>query len=310
MKISIVIPNYNGEENLRNNLPKVIEAVKNYQSDLEIILTDDSSQDNSIDVAKETIKENNSQIKIKLLISNKNLGFSSNVNRGVNNATGEIVVLLNTDVSPRVGFLDSLISHFSNQNVFAAGCLDESVENGKIIPRGRGVGEWQRGFLVHRAGDLNKNDTLWVSGGSGAFRKSLWDKLGGLNEIYNPFYWEDIDLSYRARKTGFITLFEKESIVRHEHEKGIIKSKFSKNTIKRISYRNQFIFAWINADLSNLIKNILWLPYHLITTLLSGEYLFLIAFFDALLKLPAVIKSRSRNKKTFVKKDLEVVIAK
>ena len=200
MSISIIIPNYNGEKLLNKNLPSVINALKNYQGEKEIIIVDDGSEDESKNVVRNFI--NNKTVEIRLLENEVNLGFSSTVNKGVKNAKGEIVILLNTDVAPQADFIEPLLSHFSDQKVFAVGCLDKSIENGKVIERGRGLGEWKRGFLVHRRGEVNKKNTLWVSGGSGAFRKTIWETLGGLNELYNPFYWEDIDLSYRALKSG------------------------------------------------------------------------------------------------------------
>ena len=58
MKLSIVIPNYNGESNLRNNIPKLIEVIRKYREDLEIIITDDASSDNSLQVIKNLVNKN------------------------------------------------------------------------------------------------------------------------------------------------------------------------------------------------------------------------------------------------------------
>lgn len=306
MKISVIIPNYNGEELLKKNLPSVLDIAKEY-SDIELIIADDFSSDNSISVINELIQKYLSKVNIKLITSDKNKGFSSNVNRAVGEASGEIIVLLNTDVIPSRRFLDPLLKHFKDEKVFAVGCMDESLEDGKIILRGRGVGRWEKGLLVHSAGDLNKQNTLWVSGGSGAFRRDLWNKLGGFDKIYNPFYWEDIDLSYRAQKSGFKTLFEKNSIVRHEHDNGIIKKKYNQGKIRRVAYRNQFIFAWKNSDFNNLLKNFLWVPYHLISALFRGDYLMIQAFFAALILLPNIVRFRITFRKRFKLTDKEVI---
>ncbi|PJE58197.1 MAG: glycosyltransferase family 2 protein, partial [Candidatus Portnoybacteria bacterium CG10_big_fil_rev_8_21_14_0_10_36_7] len=42
--------------------------------------------------------------------------------------------------------------------------------------------------------------------------------LNGFDELYSPFYWEDIDLSYRAWKTGYTVLFDPQVLVEHHHE--------------------------------------------------------------------------------------------
>ena len=302
MDISVVIPNYNGKDLLEKNLPRVLDIFKNFkEGNAEVIVVDDFSADESVNFLSE-FKD------IILLQNKKNLGFSSSVNNGVNIAKGEIIILLNTDVVPEENFLPPLLRHFKDEKVFAVGCMDKSIEGDKIVLRGRGLGEWKRGFLVHSRGDVDKSNTLWVSGGSGAFRKSIWDKLGGFNELYNPFYYEDIDLSYRALKSGYEIVFEPKSVVEHYHEKGSIKGKYSPSQIKKIAYRNQFIFAWENAtDLGIQAEEILWLPYHLIKALLRFDLQFFFGFFSALILFPKVIKSSFRYQKYFVKKDSEVI---
>lgn len=301
MNISIVIPNYNGQDLLKKNLPKVIEAV----GDAEIIVVDDFSTDNSLNVL------DSFGSKLKVIRSEKNFGFSSTVNLGVKAAKGDIIILLNTDVIPEKGFLAPLIPHFKEDNVFAVGCMDKSIEDDKVALRGRGIGAWKRGFLVHSRGEVNKTNTLWVNGGSGAFRKSVWDKLGGFNELYSPFYWEDIDLSYRALKSGYKIMFEPKSVVVHEHDKGAIKKKFSASYIKTVAYRNQFIFVWKNVtDLDLQLRHLFWLPYHMIKAFMRMDLTFYKGFFNAFVLLPKIIRSGFEDKKLFVLKDKQVSLFK
>jgi len=286
MKISIVIPNYNGEKLLKKNLPRVIKEIKKLRNlEIEIIVVDDGSTDGSIQELKaqnSKLKAKAQNLRLKIIKNRKNLGFASTVNRGVKEARGEIIVLLNTDVYPEMGFLEPVLPHFKDPKVFAVGMLDKSIEDDKIVRRGRGVGKWQQGFYIHRRGEIDKTDTAWVAGGSGAFRKSIWEKLGGFAEIYNPFYWEDIDLSYRAKKAGYKILFEPESVIVHEHEKGIIKRQFSTWKIKSLSYRNQFLFVWKNANPAQLISHFLWLPYHLLKSFFRADICFFIGFLWAI----------------------------
>lgn len=301
MNLSVVIPNYNGQDLLKKNLPKVLEAV----GDAEIIVVDDASVDASLE-ALDSFKE-----KIRVMKNEKNLGFSSTVNFGVKEAKGDIVILLNTDVIPERGFLAPLLSHFKDDKVFAVGCMDKSIENGKAVLRGRGIGGWKRGFFVHSRGEVDKTNTLWVNGGSGAFRKSIWKKLGGFNELYNPFYWEDIDLSYRALKCGYEIVFEPKSIVVHEHEKGAIKKKFSESKVRSIAYRNQFIFVWKNAtDLDLQLLHLFWLPYHFIKAFIKADLAFFIGFFAALLQLPKIVSSSLEDQKMFVLRDSQVTLSR
>lgn len=305
MKISVIIPNYNGEALLLKNIPKVIDELDSYSEEIEVIVVDDASVDGSIGVLEQLEQKYKNLMHLK---NEKNLGFSSTVNKGVRNAKGDIVLLLNTDVYPQRGFLIPLIENFDDNRVFAVGCMDKSIEGEKTILRGRGLGSWARGFLIHRRGEVDKKNTLWVSGGSSAFRKGIWEKLGGLNELYNPFYWEDIDLSYRAQKSGYIVLFEPRSIVYHEHEKGSIKSSYSPFKIKTISYRNQFIFIWANiTDMDLILSHLFFMPYHVFKSFINFDLAFLIGFFKALIMSTKVIEFRLKASKLFVKSDKLVI---
>lgn len=296
MSISIVIPNYNGEKLLEKNLPKVLAAKK----DAEVIVVDDGSTDSSLEVLK--------KFDVKVIVNKKNLGFSSTVNRGVSQAEGDIVVLLNTDVLPEKDFLQPLLKHFEDPKVFAVGCMDKSIEGDTVVLRGRGIGKWQQGFLVHAKGEVDKMDTLWASGGSSAFRKSLWEKLGGLDELYNPFYWEDIDFSYRALKSGYKIVFESKSIVTHEHSKGVIKKTYSTLRVKTIAYRNQFIFVWKNLTDTDLwFKHVFWFLYHFGRAFIDGDWAFFGGFLSAFALFPSIVLSRRKVQRFFIRKDRDIV---
>lgn len=302
--ISIIIPNYNGEELLRKNLPRLISSLKNY--DYEVIVVDDGSVDNSVRVIEDFAKKNE---RIKFLKNEKNLGFSPSINKGVNGSKGNYIVLLNNDVYPESDFLKAALSDLKDEEVFAVGFKDLSVENGNKVPRGRGVAKWMRGFFIHRAGDLNKKDNMWASGGSSAFNRKIWEEIGGLDEIYAPFYWEDIDISYRARKAGYKVLFEKNSEVVHEHEEGAIRRKYTKEQVRAISFRNQFIFVWINGSRKSLLLNIVWLPYHVFKSLITFDLSFMIGLLSFIVKLPKVLSRRNKVQKLFKISDKEATIS-
>ncbi len=311
MKISVVIPSYNGQELLSSNLPKVISALlytkKEKKIESEIIVVNDGSSDGTVSFMEEFISAHK-EVPIFLKDNKRNLGFSPTVNNGVREARGEIIILLNTDVIPDKDFILPLLPYFDDERTFAVGCMDKSIEGDKVVLRGRGVGMWKEGYLKHRLGDLDKNDTLWVSGGSGAFRKSLWDKLGGLCELYKPYYWEDIDLSYRALKAGYAVYFEKKSIVIHKHEEGVIKKTQPASKVLEIVNRNQNIFTLLNAtDLAIYGGYLLFLPVHILRALKNNEWLYLKGLAKALLMLPHIMSARSHYQKLVKVSDHDVI---
>lgn len=302
VKISIIIPNFNGKYLLKKHLPAVIEATRYLpHATCQVIVVDDASTDDSVAFLRENFPE------VLMITKKKNEGFSSAVNLGVKKAKGEIVVLLNTDVKPEIDFLSPLIPHFSEPKIFAVGIMDKSVEKGKIVLRGRGVGDFKRGFLVHRKGSIKGKYTLWASGGSSAFRRNIWLRLGGLDRIYDPFYGEDLDLGYRAWKAGYKILFEPKSKVFHFHEEGVIKKRFPEFWKKAIAFRNQTLFVLKNiTDLKMLLSFFLFFPYHLLNTALKLDFSFCLGSLMTVPKIPQALKSRREVKKLFVLSDKEV----
>ena len=279
-KISVVIPNYNGRNLLAKHLPNVVQNT----SGCEIIVVDDGSIDDSVSFIKKRFKE------VKLISLKKNIGFAKATNMGVKSAKFDLVLLLNSDVSPKSGFLKPLLKYFDSGKIFAVGLLDQSHERGKIIPRGRGGVFFKKGFVSHFAAVVERGETLWVSAGSGLFDRKKFLDLDGFDPIFAPFYWEDIDLSFRAWQKGYKCFFEPLSKVDHFHAEGAIKKTRSNFYIKSVSYKNQFLFIWKNInDYVWTAQHILWLPYHFAVAILRFDWAFFVGFFWALIKAPDLI---------------------
>lgn len=306
MTIDIIIPNYNSSRLVQKNISSVLRALEGYRS--KVIIVDDGSNSEEIELL-ETIVAKHAADGVELVKHPRNKGFSSAVNTGVRASEAEYVVLLNSDVVPRKDFLAPLIQEITHDPlIFGIGCTDESVEGTKKVLRGRGIARWSKGLLVHQRGEVDKTDTFWISGGSSIFRRELYNKFNGMDEILNPFYWEDIDLSYRARKSGYKVLFNRDSIVEHAHDEGSIKKNFKKNKVTTVVYRNQFIFLWKNiTDPSFIVSHIIYLPYHAAGALKRGDMEFFKGFFLALIRLPAIIQKRNIQKKLYKLSDAEVI---
>lgn len=306
MKIDIVIPNYNGSHLIEKNILHVRRALEGYQGS--VIIVDDGSEQKDLAKLKEFLSNEKGLTDIKLIEHDGNRGFSSAVNTGVNGSRADFVVLLNSDVRPTKNFLKSPVRRLlENPNLFAVGCMDESVEGEKIVHRGRGIAAWKRGLVQHSKGEVNSEKTFWVSGGSSVFRKDIYQLLGGMDELYNPFYWEDIDLSYRAMKSGYAISFDKESVVRHYHDEGAIKTGFSKSKITTTAYRNQFIFIWKNiTSFEFMFLHFLYLPLNLLFALKGRDINFFAGLFLAIKLLPAIIKKRKKQRKFYRISDKEI----
>lgn len=291
---SIVIPNWNGASLLRKNLPRVIDAMKNKKNKVdEIIVVDDGSQDDSLSVLREFGED------VRVISHTSNKGFSAAVNTGVKFAKGTHICLLNTDVIPKLDFLVHTIEHLTKANVFAV-----TFNEGQHGPA-RGVFD---GYLSHSPGAATTRvvDTLWVSGGSGVFNKKIWKDLRGMDTaLFSPFYWEDVDLGYRAHKRGHLLLWEPDSRVDHKHESIINSSNFKKRYLNLVKERNELLFIWKNITSRQLIKK------HrtaLFERLISHPG-YIIVVVAALLKIRLVAKRRAREKEEATVSD-EAIFAK
>ncbi len=241
-EFSIVITNFNGKRLLERNLPTVAKAYENKKNCIyEVIVVDDGSTDDSCEFIKSSF------LFIKLVKHKINRGFISATNTGVRSSKSKFVVLLNNDVSVNPDFLVHVSKHFKDPQVFAVS-LNESGY-------GPAKGNFENGFIVYSAekAKSKSSESFWASGGSAVFRRDMWVSLGGMDEkLLSPFYWEDVDVSYRAQKRGWKILWDPKAKVVHNHESTV--SKISVKYRQRIQERNQLIFIWKNLTSNNLFK--------------------------------------------------------
>lgn len=291
-KISIVIPYWNGAEKIYKHLPKVLEFAKANKI-TEVVATDDASTDETVALLKKDFPE------IIVVERKINQGFASNVNTGFRKATGDYIFLLNSDAFPKDGALKFALPHFENPKVFSVGCNVGGLW---------AIGGFKNGFFWHdqarqtTSGEAKAHQTLWASGGSSFFRKSIWEELGGMDELFNPFYVEDVDLGYRATKRGYINIWEQRSRVEHYKESGVIENHFSESTISNIAERNMLIFIWKNITSEKLMAEH---QLALAKRLMQHPKYWLI-FLAALKKYPEIMSERQREKKYAQLADEEV----
>ena len=320
--VSIVIPTWNGVLLLERFLPSVILAAGEYASQssapVEIIVVDDGSTDETCSwLAKEIsyLKSQISNLELRLLKNEKNLGFAKACNRGVKAASHRLVFLLNNDVDVDAGSIAPLVEDFSDPSVFAAHCRVIELESGEECGTGK-VGGFGRGFFrVHRsyitrtshetasAGPLY---SIFAGGGSAMFDREKFLQLGGFDELLSPFYWEDVELSYRAWKRGYTVLYEPRSVARHRISSTI--GKLKRRRVRLIEKRNRLLFHWINLhDSGMLASHIAWVALLALTAPLRLNPGFLLSLAAAVKLLPEARKRRIEEKRAARLSDREVL---
>jgi GT2 family glycosyltransferase len=251
---------------------------------------------------------------LRCIRNETNLGFSETCNRGVTAAQYPLVFLLNNDVEIAADSIAPLAAGFADKNVFAVHCRVFELESGRECGTGK-TGGFARGFIrVHQsyAAIDDKKGTekqplysMFAGGGSAMFDREKFLNLGGFECLLSPFYWEDVELSYRAWKRGYTVLYEPHSVVRHRVSSTI--SKLNQRRVRMIEQRNRIIYHWIHLqDFRMLASHILWLVLLAFTAPLRFKPLFFLSCIEALKRLPAIRKRRAEEKQNAKRTDHEL----
>ena len=104
MEYSIVIPVYNESDKVVSTLNQVLDFMRGFSKSFEIIIVDDGSTDNTIEIIEEYIKSNH-EIR---LIKSSHKGKGPSVGYGVNNSHGEFVYMCDADLASPIDELKKL----------------------------------------------------------------------------------------------------------------------------------------------------------------------------------------------------------
>lgn len=245
---SIVIPNWNGRDLLAKYLPSVIAAIQ-HSPESEVIVVENGSTDGSVEFMRETFPPARFP-QVRVLALPKNLGFGGGSNAGFRAAKNDIVVLLNSDMRVERDFLAPLLDGFTDEKVFSVACQIFFSDPAKLREEtGLTEGWWLQGGLRvrHRVEPEIRGlyPCFYGGGGSCAYDRRKFLKLGGFDVLLKPFYLEDTDLGYMAWKRGWKVLYQPASVVYHEH-RGTIGKTFSERYIQSVLKKNFVLFAWKN----------------------------------------------------------------
>jgi len=239
--ISVIIPNFNGQELLSRNLPTVIQSLQGI-SPSEIIVVDDASTDDSVQFLTHHYPQ------VIVIRNPHNRGFGASVNEGVTHARFDLVLLLNSDVQPDDNYIRSSIKFFEKEDTFGVMGAIRDGDSGKVMegvkyPLIKISGlkyKDIRGVSIERCPDSTY--TFYLCGGNALLDKDKYLKLGGMLEVYHPFYQEDVDLSVRAWLSGWKSYYNSEASCSHQTS-STIKRYFSKEYISSVSKRNRLIIS-------------------------------------------------------------------
>lgn len=258
MRATVIIPNWNGLELLRDCL---VSLINQSYKDFGIIIVDNGSSDNSL----EYIRKNFSQVRIISL--NKNNGFAKAINEGVRITKSEFVVFLNNDTKTEKDWLKNLVKCAdAHKEVISVNSKLLNFYNKKIIDgvgilinevgQARSIG-WQE----KDHGQYDKTSYIFgATGGASLFRRKDFIKVGMFDENYF-MYSEEVDFAFRAQFMGFKSIYCPKAVVHHKHK---ASAKKMPQHIEYWQYRNMVQTIIKNFPISILSKRWRWLKIILV----------------------------------------------
>ena len=229
---------------------KCLESVLSSSNDVEILVVDNNSGDGTV----EMIKSN--RLPVRLIENSCNLGFGKAVNQAARLAKADILFLLNPDTvvseetlisvekflgeNPVIGIGgcyvyspqgDSQNCHFKFPTLLSI--LAKSLSLFRLIP----VKRFAPNSPSNKPSD-NTCDPDSVSGSAMAVRRSVFEQVGGFDEAYFLFY-EETDLCYRIKKSGWRIAAIPQTHVVHYHQQSA-RSDFALSVFH--NYKSEFLF--------------------------------------------------------------------
>lgn len=219
--LSIVIPTHE----TRDLVLRCLDSLD--LPNLEIILVDDASRD----ATAETVKKRHPGVVI--LRNETPQRFTRSANLGLTQARGDILLLLNSDTEIKPGGLARLLDIVRTESRLGIA--------GALLHYPDGSAQWSGGSepslawffaltsglpaLMERFPGYRRAKPLdastprrvdWVTGAAMAFRRSVWEAVGPLDEGFQ-FYAQDLDFCLRARRAGWEVEVRPEFSVLHHH---------------------------------------------------------------------------------------------
>ncbi len=309
--VDVVIPTYNGADLLLKFLPSVVEACVAWvraEADgvrhARIYVVDDASTDRTADKLHGLFPES-----VAVVRSTVHGGVGRAIHRGAVAGSAETILSLNNDIRVEKDFLEPLLMPFDDPGVFAV--------SARILRRDASGTKWinQSGqCLFHAEGRIRTRtldhdvmervtELVEIPGGCATcavLRRATYEQLGGIDPLYSPFYWEDVDLFYRAMKRGYRIMYQPRSTVYHEHSV-TVKREYSPKQVERIFWRNFLLFNGINISDDRYAKEFRGYMFGLFArSVVHGEWGRLAGIADAIRQRRGVAEKRAAERANLV----------
>lgn len=249
-QFSILMANYNNARFIETAIRSVIAQI---YTDWELIIVDDCSTDNSIDIISQYLDKD----KIKLIQHKKNLGYASSLITAINNSSYEILGILDSDDKLHEEALE--IIHKVYQDNQKYGFIYTTMWNCDSFLQPKYIPMWI-GPIIPEKSDILKHRI----GHFKTFKKELYLKTSGFDPSQKKAV--DQDIIYKLEEVTQFKFLDKPLYYYRHHESGI--SQGSKAFQARIYHYIAKCKAYkrrLNMNIPNVSLKSLYLEYYKIT---------------------------------------------
>lgn len=234
-KLSIIIVNYKTPDLTLRCLTSVY---KNSICDIETIVVDNFSEDNSAEIIKKTFPQ------ITIIENQSNEGFGRANNTGIAHANGKYILLLNSDIVVEENTIDKCLQYIENEpNTGVLGCKlvnsDGTLQKSVYYNTSGFVEIFRNNFLLNKLYKFKDIDMQAVMGSFMLFEKTTFIEAGGFDPDFF-MYCEEVELCRRILKTGKKIIYFTEVCAMHLHQGS------SANPIKSMqqNYLSNMLYIW------------------------------------------------------------------
>jgi N-acetylglucosaminyl-diphospho-decaprenol L-rhamnosyltransferase len=241
---SIIIVTHNSGDCISDCLRALVA------SEWEVVVVDNASEDDTAACVKA------SAVSVMVIDNERNAGFGAAVNQGVRAAKGKLLLILNPDTVVQAGALDQICQVFATPATAAAGGLlvdtNGLPQTGFVFRRfPRVVDMLSEVFLLNRLWPHNpwnrryrcldldftkQQEVDQPAGACLAFRREMWERIGGFDESFFPVWFEDVDFCRRVRDAGGSIVYTPQAVFTHA----------GAHSVGKISYADRQMYWYRN----------------------------------------------------------------
>ncbi|MDX9703215.1 MAG: glycosyltransferase family 2 protein [Candidatus Auribacterota bacterium] len=252
--VSVIIPNWNGEEYI---IPCLRSVFASTFDSFEVVVVDNGSTDDSVFIIEEKYPE------VKIIRFDQNTGFAVACNAGIRESGGEYIFLLNNDIELEPDCISYLVNALREHADYAmaTGKILNYYDRRKIDAAGDsltvGGAPYNRGHGLLDSGQLDTEGQVFgVCAGAALYRRSLFEQIGYFDEDFFA-YMEDVDLNLRAGLLGYKAYYT--PLARCYHHASATFGAFSRRHVYLTNRNKVFVIlkyfrlGWLFRHITDLI---------------------------------------------------------